>query len=199
MTTTFHGEAAILNLETKPTISREIGGRPLLIVDDLLSRDVARKVFEIFCNLPYRFIDADREDTDDFRHFAHYFDSGEWVENPILGFLTSVAEHALASRGWEHEGISRIYANLTLSGDHQFIHTDGHEWTALFFVAADWKEDWGGELTLYDPDAFAPATSVLPKPGRMVLFDGEIPHRGGCPSRHCSAARISVAVKFRRP
>ena len=198
MLSQLHREPATFDLATKPSSAHEIGGRPFVVIDDLFSPEVADATFSLFRDLDYRLIDADRPDTEEFRHFVRYFPRRDWSENPILKFMIDAASSALDTQGWQHSGISRIYANLTLAGDHQFIHTDGYEWTALFFLTDRWLEDWGGELTMYGDSPFEPAISLLPRPGRLVVFDGEIPHRGGCPSRHCSAPRISVALKFRR-
>jgi len=39
--------------------------------------------------------------------------------------------------------------------------------------------------------------AIEPKPGRIVLFPGEIPHRAGCPSRACFVHRLTIGHKFR--
>ena len=53
-----------------------------------------------------------------------------------------------------------------------------------------------GETVFYDR-AGEPFHAVAPKPGRLLLFDGGIVHRGGVPSRKCFEPRLSVAFKFR--
>jgi SM-20-related protein len=37
---------------------------------------------------------------------------------------------------------------------------------------------------------------VSPRPGRLVIFDGSIPHAGRPPSRICHAPRYTLAYKF---
>jgi hypothetical protein len=39
--------------------------------------------------------------------------------------------------------------------------------------------------------------AIEPRPGRMVLFPGEIPHRAGAPSRACYTHRLTIGHKFR--
>ncbi len=41
-----------------------------------------------------------------------------------------------------------------------------------------------------------PQFVVGPKPGRLVIFDGAIPHAGRPPTRICFAPRYTYAMKF---
>ena len=67
--------------------------------------------------------------------------------------------------------------------------------TALYFANPEWQDDWQGETVFYDR-AGEPFHAVAPKPGRVLVFDGGIVHRGGVPSRKCFEPRLSVAFKF---
>ena len=111
--------------------------------------------------------------------------------------MSGVARNFLQEQNIVCGEVYRIYANYNLHGDFQFAHEDGDGWTALVFVNSRWDEDWGGELILYPDGEAAYAYSILPSPGRMVIFDGMIRHRGGVPSKLCLEARISLAIKFK--
>lgn len=95
--------------------------------------------------------------------------------------------------------LNRAHVNSIPHGDIQNIHEDG--WpgtslTALYFVNAGWQATWQGELILCDPLGES-MYAIDPRPGRLVLFPGETPHRGGAPSRVCFEHRLSLALKFR--
>ena len=94
--------------------------------------------------------------------------------------------------------LHRIYANLNMFGDYQFAHRDGDGFTALLFANPKWDEDWGGEIIFYSHDTSPVDHAIRPRPGRMVLFDGHIRHRGGVPSKFCHEPRITLAIKFQR-
>jgi hypothetical protein len=68
----------------------------------------------------------------------------------------------------------------------------------VYFANSRWESDWSGELHFYgdDPDL---SVAIQPRPGRMVIFDGLLPHRAGVPSKLCLDPRITVALKFKRP
>ena len=50
-----------------------------------------------------------------------------------------------------------------------------------------------GEATAGDATA---RLSVLPKPGRLLLFDSTVPHVGRAPSRLFWGQRLTIAIKF---
>ncbi len=181
------------------TTELEIGPkkRKVYVIDDIIEEKARPSVFMMMRNLPYHFSDFDRSDTKAVRHLVHYFERAQYKEHAVLRSMTVAARDFLGSRGHRVHGVERIYANFNLYGDYQFAHTDGDVWTALVFMNAEWKSDFGGELMLYDDDApRAPAWAIQPEPGRMVIFDGQILHRGGVPSKYCLDPRISLAVKL---
>ena len=173
------------------------GRRRLFILDQVLDGPAADRVHRYFRDLPMTLSDSDRPDTAHVKHLKHEFDRDEWRSNPALALLAGTARAFLRDRRIAVGDIYRIYANFNLHGDFQFAHEDGEGWTALAFINARWDEDWGGELIVYPDGPAAYAYCIAPRPGRMVVFDGMIRHRGGAPSKLCLEARISLAIKFR--
>lgn len=171
--------------------------RRFFILDGVLDPAAARHVHRRFECLPVSLSDTDRPDTAHVRHLKHDFSPDQWDSDPVLSVLSGVAKTFLRQRRVSHGELYRIYANFNLHGDFQFAHEDGEGWTALAFLNSRWDEDWGGELILYPDGGAAHAYCVSPRPGRMVVFDGMIRHRGGTPSKFCLDARISLAIKFR--
>ncbi len=170
---------------------------PLYIADNVIASDAVETIFERLRFLPYTFDDADREDTRQYNHFKHDFDLEDDVD-PLIMMLANKARELLHGQGIDAGPIYRIYANLNLFGDFQFAHEDGDGWTALLFANAEWREDWGGEFFAYGSEQRSFDYSIMPKPGRMLIFDGLIRHRGGVPSKFCHEARITLAIKFGR-
>jgi hypothetical protein len=171
--------------------------RRFFILDRAMDAAAARRVHRYFAGLPMTLSDSDRPDTAHVRHLKHEFAPEEWETNPALAGLSGLARGFLRERRIACGPLYRIYANFNLHGDYQFAHEDGPGWTALVFINSRWHEDWGGELILYPERRSSYAYCVAPSPGRMVLFDGMIRHRGGVPSKHCLEPRISLAIKFR--
>lgn len=92
-----------------------------------------------------------------------------------------------------------VYANGQTCGQDAPIHRDnwGNEKgvTVLIFCNPFWATSWGGELVFYDDAKVDVIKSVLPKPGRVVIFDGSIPHAAKSPALSCDQLRMTIAFK----
>lgn len=172
--------------------------RRLLVVDGVIEPEQQQPLYEFFRNLPYRFTDSDRFDTQQYRHLGYTFDQDAIADHPVIGFFERAAAEVLRSKRLRVERLKRAYVNFNLYGDVQFAHEDGDEWTAVAFVNETWHPDWGGELIVYDDPASHLGHAVVPVPARMAIFDGLLLHRGGIPSKLCLEPRITLALKFAR-
>ena len=80
-----------------------------------------------------------------------------------------------------------IQANAQTLGQDGGCHVDNapntEEYTLMVFINYKWEEKWGGDFqTLKEYDNNAEVVhSIKYVPGRIVLFDGSIPHRGLAP------------------
>ena len=76
-------------------------------------------------------------------------------------------------------GYTRAYVNLGIHGDVNQMHTDCRKIvksiTLLYYANRHWEYNWGGHTMFYDVDGNVKKT-VEVKPGRIVIFDGSIPH-----------------------
>src|SRR5262249_51845455 len=114
---------------------------------------------------------------------------------PFFGdVLDMVGEH-YGNLGVE---ISSIYANLNFFGEMFFPHTDELEGlTALYYVNPTWKSEWQAETVFFeDGNPDEPTHVIFPKPGRLIVFNARLLHRGSAPSRECTQPRMSIAFKF---
>lgn len=84
----------------------------------------------------------------------------------------------------------RAYVNLFFPNERPFFHEDGNVYTALFYITPDYDIDEGGETQFIIDNNI---TGVLPKPCRLVIFDGELNHRA---TSYRSYPRITIALKF---
>jgi hypothetical protein len=177
------------------SISRRysIGGKQIVVLDNLFPADEVKKLHQLLARLPYHLSEMDTPET---RHNLN------WAANlplpivtgiPILKKCMDLARGFYADRQLE---LRRVYVNFNRYGDMQYTHHDAEEGvTALYYANADWQEHWGGETVFYDDDR-EPVYVIAPKPGRLALFHPLIPHRGGVPSRDCWEARLTVALKL---
>jgi hypothetical protein len=66
------------------------------------------------------------------------------------------------------------------------IHRDDHvsPLTLMYFVNSNWEPSWGGEFQIMESqdNNSKVKVNIEFKPGRVVLFDATLPHRGLAPS-----------------
>jgi SM-20-related protein len=176
---------------------RELDGQRLHVVDGLFDAGVVRLIFETLARQSFSLSDVDTEATRDIRHWKCEFPLDYFEANPALKMwhlrIVAKARELCAPARLE---LKRVHCNSHLYGDLQNAHTDiSPGVTALYFANTTWQDDWQGETIFYDR-AGEPFHAIAPKPGRLLVFAGEIVHRGGVPSRKCFEARLSVAFKF---
>lgn len=177
--------------------SRLLDGHVIHIVDGLFDEATVRLLHESMMRLPFTLDEADTEET---RHVLHWkcdLDPQAMAGNPILRFWRSGIERKVMElTGATGLGVRRIYCNNVHYGAHQHVHDDSREGvTALYFVNAEWIENWQGETIFYTSDG-EPHHAVAPRPGRLVVFPAPCLHRGGVPAKPCLVPRLTVAFKF---
>ncbi len=182
---------------TAPVREHPIDGKTVLVFDDLASSSVIRQMTEALDNSAFTRNEIARPDTAQHRHWAHNM-LLEAARQLPLHQLTLDASTWMKRSGAEFQ-VYRSYTNCVSYGDHLYTHTDclpgGGELTALWFICEHWDVEWGGETLFYNSDMDAVAV-VSPRPGRMVLFDGEITHCGTAPNRMCLMPRYTFAMKL---
>ena len=178
--------------------TREIDGQSLHILDGLFHADFVRLVFETMNRQSFRLSDYDSTETADVKHWKAEFALDSFETNPVLRLWhDQIVGRARACFAERSLGLERIHCNSHLYGDLQHAHVDLTPGvTALYFANTDWHDDWQGETIFYDR-AGEPHSAVAPRPGRLLVFPGDMVHRGGVPSRKCFTARLSVAFKFK--
>ncbi len=90
-----------------------------------------------------------------------------------------------------------------LVNGQQFIHNttphsdcdcdNGISW--IYYVNREWKDEWGGETVIQLDGEWK---KVYPKPGRIFLFKGKIPHHGLPPNDSYKGLRATLVYKTMR-
>ena len=92
----------------------------------------------------------------------------------------------------------RVVYNAFRPGDDPSLHIDGEydgSITVMVYPNEEWYPSWGGETVFFRDDECI--DSIIPKPGRVVMFPGNLLHGATAPSKNIkAAARFSVALQF---
>lgn len=176
-----------------------VDGRPIRVYDGLLDQqDIFRLTAAMEQNAFTR-SEVARPETANFRHWALKIPLDAAQRLPFY----QPTRDAVREFDPEHEyEVYRCYCNHASFGEMLFTHTDcvpgGTELTCLWYITPEWNVEWGGETMFFNSQMDA-EVAVSPKPGRLVVFDGNITHAGRPPNRICYAPRYTLALKLRRP
>ena len=176
--------------------------RQILVVDGLFNFSEISGIFTGVSGLPYRInnlSETEVQDIPDRRLVCHLSETalGE------LNLFTPERMRFLAPHLPPGSGIYKAYVNLGLPWDPCGVHAD-HFFpkqgkTLLYYVNKDWNQDWGGETLFYDQDARDILFTASFTPGRVVLFDSDIPHVGRPQALAGPSYRFTLAIKFQVP
>lgn len=92
----------------------------------------------------------------------------------------------------------RCYANAQSYGSDGTIHTDSNapnSYTAVYYPHAAWEPNWAGETVLFNDARDDIVASVYPRPNRLLVFLGNIPHAARGVSRTCPVLRVTLIFK----
>lgn len=137
------------------------------------------------------------------------FKFNEKTDKPIYHWSSnlSISSHSLLKKAYrivnDQTGklsslsLERVYCNAHTFDNIPSPHIDSNlknALTMLLYGNHIWKPEWAGETVFFkDGEIFK---SVLPKPGRVVLFNSNILHCARVPTRLFFGQRFTVAYKF---
>lgn len=90
-----------------------------------------------------------------------------------------------------------IVNNEFMSNTH-WTHTHIGEDVLLYYVNMEWKDEWGGETLFFDKNSKDIIFGSRFVPGRLIWFDGEIPHTIKTPSRLGPKFRFTISIFFKK-
>jgi SM-20-related protein len=185
------------------------------IIDNACNADMHAQVFAFLNQPSWAFGWKSHPVNDPFafwhKHFAgnprpdHRDQGGLEKQNECAGELAEKApllhEHWLQLAKFvkgEHR-LVRCYANGMPYGTDGSVHTDSKSessLTAIYYPHPQWHPDWGGETALFNNARTDLVTSVFPKPNRLLIFPGTIPHGARGVTRVCPVMRITLMYKI---
>jgi len=104
---------------------------------------------------------------------------------------TVLAQHTLV----------RCYANAHPYGSEGSLHTDSvspDSFTTIYYPHDRWSPNWGGETCFFNKEETDVIGCVYPKPNRLVVFSGVVPHVARGITRICPALRVTLMFKTQR-
>lgn len=179
------------------------------IFDGLFQPEFIATLGQQLANLPFTASDYDNEQTKHILHMKCELPAQSLLLDQAGNLNPQAYQLAIIARicfdllqrfypEYQQIKLERAHVNSIPYGDFLIKHVDGppqQVLTGLYFANAHWQQDWAGELIFADQYGES-LYAIEFKPGRLLLFPGDILHRAGSPSRICFAHRLSVGYKF---
>lgn len=187
-------------MSIKETIIETRSNKKIVIIDNLYNYSEISGIHKWVINSPFRIANADADDVQDIsdKRLVCPFDYN--ILHDIKVFdekkLNIIGRHISE----EKFKVALSYINLGLKGDKYRAHSD-HYWandakTLLFYANKEWDKNWGGETVFFD-DNREEIEYVTPFiPGRLIIFDSDIPHMAKEQSSLGPQYRFTIAVKY---
>jgi SM-20-related protein len=184
------------------------------VYDDVLALEDQRRLFD-FLRAPSWAFGAYSESGANpsrywYKHFAGVVRDGaqtldgqaferELTDNaPLVAALWQV----LKVRELAGHDLTRCYANGYPLGAEGGVHFDSNietHFTAIYYPHLTWSPNYAGETVFFEKDGSDMLASVYPKPNRLVVFPGTIPHAARPITRSCPDLRITLMYKTAGP
>jgi len=168
----------------------------LIIIDNLFNLEEIKLVDNHLNNKPWGFVDDLGGVSGRYKSFGHAknisstdnFDEFECFLYEKILYLVENLEFLP-----KNYDIFRIYYNAIRYGDKFEFHQDGTGPSFLIYGNSVWEKSWKSH-TLFREGSLK--KKVLPKPGRIVIFDGQLEHKASPPSSNFEAnARFSIVLQ----
>lgn len=151
-----------------------------------------KKMFDFFCNSFYSVQGYDSL-YKDYQVFSKY------TMDDIIrcGFYDTETFKMLDSKyDIMNQEIKQIRVNFSNPAERNRIHEDNVGTTILYYGSMEWNLDWGGHTLFMDETLNEVEYTSLYKPGKVVVFDGTIPHMIMTPSNLAQIPRFSLAIQM---
>ena len=144
------------------------------IYDNTLPESVRSSIYLLAITANYN---IGWDDTSVFEHrqfpcLHHTLTKNEWEQ---IDLINTIQNHDLRNKLKKLSFVSATI-NLSVPSSIQFPHSHNEKLVLLYYINMEWKPEYYGETLFFnDLGTEVEYTSIF-KPGRMVFFDGNIPH-----------------------
>lgn len=204
-------QAVPSELRLEPLKKKAAVSRTVTKYDDCLPVAQQQKVYDFLMQSGWKFgwKSDPRADRYAFwhQHFAGSVDpevNGSQPDYECAGELSASAPilHrfwiAMSASVLKGHKLVRCYANGHVFGGEGTLHVDAIAdtgYTAIYFAHPVWSPNWGGETVFFNDERDDILVSVYPRPNRLIVFRGNIPHVARGLTRTCPVLRATLMFK----
>lgn len=171
--------------------------KSIFIYDDLLGFQERMRLFQFILKSKYNIGGGDNGQDVDIQTRNMF---SKWSNEDLIRskFILHPEIKKLKSKFASDHEIFQTRVNLCSFSDYNNFHTDAEGgFTLLYYANLEWDLRWGG-LTLFSDDKVQDLELAVDfKPGRVIVFDSDIPHCVQAPTVMAPQYRYSLAIQFK--
>jgi SM-20-related protein len=141
-----------------------------------------------------------------YKHFAGYRQDGQEdrtagsIEDELAQAAPILAQMWIGLKNGPLQGqaLARCYANGMPGGMEGGLHLDSNidsHLTSIYYAHPVWHPNFAGETLLFNPTGDEIVAAIYPRPNRLAVFSGTIPHVARPMSRRRPELRITLMFK----
>jgi len=145
------------------------------IFDDKVPYKVRYHTLCYCSNSTFRLGWSDSDEPDKFAFNMHSSWSVDDLKSTgLLPYFEKCIDH---TKWFKNKELDKVILNLVRPDDVHHIHHHTDQQVLLYYVNLDWMDGWHGETIFYNSNNLNEVDfTSLYIPGRIILFDGNIPH-----------------------
>lgn len=144
--------------------------------DGLVSAALRQKIFSFVMNSGFYigWADAEYGPKSAYKYLHSRYTKEDLINCGLGNIIFTAPEITPFIKGKE---LLKCVVNLTCAGDVHFTHShNAGETVILYYANLDWLPEWWGETIFYDDNGLDIVYASRYVSGRIVVFDGTIPH-----------------------
>jgi len=145
------------------------------VLDNIFPMDFRTSAYDFCRNSLFRigWSDTNQPDKKANDYFFHSVFSQKDLDN--LGIMKYIMDSPVADM-IEGLTIHQCIVNCSTPSDVNFTHIHQQNKVLLYYVNLDWQDGWHGETQFYTEDNKEVQYTSPYTPGRLIVFDANIPH-----------------------
>jgi len=162
------------------------------VVDGLFNTIDVAMIHRSLKTFSYKQGHKSKVDQEDYEtSFVHYYDNEEVKK---MNFYIKIQAYLRDELNYK-VSLEKCYVHSYGMDQKTKTHTDSTTPTVMLYCNPNWQPNWGGETIIYDIDNEIKKT-IIPKSGRVLIFDGNTMHSGRSTTIGAPDRRYAIVFKF---
>jgi hypothetical protein len=177
---------------TKRVVS--VDGRNVHFFDGAVDFSEREKIYSVVRNSYFKIgnEDADAIESSASKYMCSYY-SPQDVD--ATGIMAAIADTPVF-QSIAGLPMARAHVNMSTPSDTHWAHTHKGQIVLLYYINKHWKHDWAGETLFFNDDLSEVECASVYTPGRIIVFDGDIPHSVRPQAASAPTYRFTLSLFF---